>query len=825
MIESHCPSRETLEQLMLGKLRGPQAEALEDHLLSCDSCSQAMDTHELNDPVLAALSNPDPFQGDEDYIQAAIERAKTLTTEDVSTPTLQETVAFGQESTDAVSATPNREELDFLAPPKQADEIGRLGNYRVLEVLGIGGMGVVFRAEDLQLKRQVALKVMKPEVAANHDAKQRFLTEAQATAAIEHDHIVTIHQVGEDAGVPFIAMRYLKGESLQSRLKREKKLPPEDVVRIGRQIASGLAAAHQRGLIHRDIKPDNIRLEANTGRVKIVDFGLVRNTAADVELTQTGVVMGTPKYMSPEQAEGRPVDHRSDLFSLGSVLYNLASGNAPFEAENVNATLVAVARDPAVPIQDVNPELDPCLCELVMQLLEKDREQRPPSAEEVAGRLEDIQENVASTAKSPESTVAYSGGRSEGESAGGGNDRNALQRGFSGEAADTSWNGIMKTVVILAIILGLSSLVYLAISSNFKIETPHGTLVIQIDSDKYVTSVQRKIVTIKNIETNEEFKIALDGKETTKGDLEPGSYKFALETDSGLKTLTDRFEISQDGKTVVQVSAAPAMIGDAQDVASNENPRQSAKSASGKQNAETADSRGENWALEFDGKDDHVVVSDFDLTSKKPLTIELLLTANSLPTRTRTIIETGYFLNLYSLSRIYGAQMILQERKSVDRKSKVAPALYVKRHVAGVFDGSTLQLFVDGVRQDNDLVWWTGEKEVKIAEPIDPVETNSLSRVIIGGSGPEYPTPKFFHGIIDEVRISNVARYTKDYTPEKRFSKDEHTLALYHFDEGVGDVSKDSSGNNHHGKIIGAKWVRVDDELKVIASTNGSQKD
>src|SRR5262249_7079741 len=160
-----------------------------------------------------------------------------------------------------------------------------LGPYRVLKVLGAGGMGVVFHAEDPQLQRAVALKVVLPALAASASARERFLREARAAAAIEHDHIVTIHQVGEDRKLSFLQMQSLGGESLEDRLKREPKLPAAEVLRIGREVAEGLAAAHEGGLVHRDIKPANIWLEGNRGRVKILDFGLARAVADDAHLT------------------------------------------------------------------------------------------------------------------------------------------------------------------------------------------------------------------------------------------------------------------------------------------------------------------------------------------------------------------------------------------------------------------------------------------------------------------------------------------------------------------------------------------------------------
>jgi predicted Zn finger-like uncharacterized protein len=205
---------------------------------------------------------------------------------------------------------------DFLTPPQGPDELGRLGKYRVLKVLGHGGMGVVFQAEDPKLKRTVAIKAMLPTLAASASAGQRFLREAEAMAAVEHDHVVRIYQVDEDRGVPFLAMEFLKGEPLDSRLKREEKLPIPEVLRIGREVAEALAAAHATGLIHRDIKPGNIWLEAPRTRVKILDFGLARAAQQDAGLTQQGAIVGTPAYMAPEQARGEKIDARCDLFSL-----------------------------------------------------------------------------------------------------------------------------------------------------------------------------------------------------------------------------------------------------------------------------------------------------------------------------------------------------------------------------------------------------------------------------------------------------------------------------------------------------------------------------
>jgi serine/threonine protein kinase len=276
---------------------------------------------------------------------------------------------------------------DFLAPPQNSDELGRLGPYRILKVLGQGGMGVVYHAEDLQLHRPIALKVMLPAMASSPSAQQRFLREARAAAMIEHDHVITIYQVGEDRGVPFLAMPLLKGESLDERLKREGQLPPAAVLRIGREVAEGLAAAHERGLIHRDIKPSNIWLEGERGRVKILDFGLARGTEENLHLTQTGAILGTPAFMAPEQANGKPVDGRTDLFSLGCVLYRMCAGRLPFQGKDAISTLMAVTTEDPTPLAQLNPALPPQLCRLVKMLLEKSPDKRPTSARIVAKTL------------------------------------------------------------------------------------------------------------------------------------------------------------------------------------------------------------------------------------------------------------------------------------------------------------------------------------------------------------------------------------------------------------------------------------------------------
>ena len=249
------------------------------------------------------------------------------------------------------------EDTVWLAPAQQPDEIGRLGGYRVLKELGRGGMGAVYQAEDPKLKRLVALKVMLPRLAADASARRRFLREAQAMAAVHHDHVVTIYQVEEDNGVPFLAMEFLQGMPLDKWLKDGRKPNLAQILRMGREIAEGLAAAHARGLIHRDVKPGNIWLDSDhKGRVKILDFGLVRVGTDDVHLTHSGAIVGTPAYMSPEQGAGQKVDARTDLFSLGCILYRFCTGAMPFAGDTTMALLTALAIADPKPVRELNPD-------------------------------------------------------------------------------------------------------------------------------------------------------------------------------------------------------------------------------------------------------------------------------------------------------------------------------------------------------------------------------------------------------------------------------------------------------------------------------------
>jgi len=287
--------------------------------------------------------------------------------------------------------TPTPPAYPFLLPALEAGELGRVGNYRVLKLLGQGGMGMVFAAEDIALHRSVALKMMNPALSLDPiNGTQRFLREARALASINHRNLVSVHQAFQERGNVFLVMELLEGESLENWLHRSRRHTARDIARVGKEIADGLAVLHVAGLVHRDIKPANIWVESGGGHVKILDLGLVRLIHDDTQLTEVGMILGTPAYMSPEQVRARAVDHRSDLFSLGCVLYALCTGRQPFQADTPMAQAAALAADEPTPVHEVNPKIPQLLSELIAGLMAKNPDHRPDSAAEVAARLRAI---------------------------------------------------------------------------------------------------------------------------------------------------------------------------------------------------------------------------------------------------------------------------------------------------------------------------------------------------------------------------------------------------------------------------------------------------
>lgn len=280
--------------------------------------------------------------------------------------------------------------LDFLDPPSNEGELGTLGHYRIIDQLGKGGMGFVFRAEDTRLQRSVALKVMNRKIAATPNSRARFISEARAMAAVHHDNVATIFEVGELNKTPYMAMEMLKGSTLE-KFKGEATRPSySQIIQFAKEMARGLAAAHSQGIVHRDIKPANMWIESDSDRIKILDFGLALASTPVDQLAGRGAVIGTPGYLSPEQARSEPLDDRSDLYSVGVVLYELATGELPLQNKSVAGQLIAILSKPPRPLRELNPDIPKPLADLIHKLLRKEPRHRISSAANLEKELDRV---------------------------------------------------------------------------------------------------------------------------------------------------------------------------------------------------------------------------------------------------------------------------------------------------------------------------------------------------------------------------------------------------------------------------------------------------
>ncbi len=288
----------------------------------------------------------------------------------------------------------------------------RLGTYEIQSPLGAGGMGEVYRATDTKLGRDVALKVLPGEMAKDAERLGRFRREAKVLAQLDHPNIVTIYSVEECDGVHFLTMQLVEGLPLD-RLICQNGLPVEQIVEIAEALADALSAAHEKDIVHRDLKPANVMV-TNQGRVKVLDFGLAKDIRAsnlgDATLTsdsrtQVGVVMGTPAYMSPEQTSGRPLDHRTDIFSLGVLLHEMATGRRPFEGNSSAELVSAILRDAPPSVTEKRPDLPSDLARIIRRCLEKDPRHRLQTARDVSNEFRDLARTIAGPASIPTSTA------------------------------------------------------------------------------------------------------------------------------------------------------------------------------------------------------------------------------------------------------------------------------------------------------------------------------------------------------------------------------------------------------------------------------------
>ena len=507
--------------MLLGQISEKRLDELSIHLETCPYCLQIAESVSADDKLTNAIQSTS-FDDEEDPLaDRVIEQGKAIFHQRMSERSAAETIRSSDTDTRHLGRNdtpPPKLNLDFLEAPELPDEIGRLGHFRILEVLGHGGMGIVLRAEDTKLARDVALKVLWPDRRTTKEIQLRFIREAKAMAAIKQENVVSIFSVEDASNYPFLVMELLHGKTLADRLTSSRSLEQLEIARLGKEIASGLDAAHSQRVIHRDLKPENIWIE-DSGRVKLLDFGLARSD--DVDLTHTGQMIGTPKYMSPEQAHGNRVDERSDLFSLGSVLYHMTTGKPPFQSSNIASTLVAISQVDYRPVELVRSGLKKELAHLIRQLLSKDPNDRPTSAGKVAKTLARIEHTTAND-KLPQI-----------------------------EAEATNWSvrkrrtSSKKSTVprIFTICAGFVLMAVLA-TVVFIFSTRQGEVIVELSSDV-------KIEKIKIDGNSVEFTQG-DSPSTIKFHVDPGGHELKLVTDSGVVLMTSldtKPLVVQAGKT------------------------------------------------------------------------------------------------------------------------------------------------------------------------------------------------------------------------------------------------------------------------------------
>jgi serine/threonine protein kinase len=397
----------------------------------------------------------------------------------------------------------------YVDPAQAEDELGRVGEYRLLKQIGSGGMGIVFEAEHAQTNQRVAVKLMNPMLAANPEAAYRFRRESLAAAELKHENIVRISEVDQTSSIPYLVMELLQGESLAHRLRTQTRLPAAKIIEYSIQIAEALQFAHQHGLLHRDIKPDNIWIDGNE-IVKLLDFGLARTIDDQTGLTQTGAILGTPKYMSPEQAKGHSVDQRSDLFSLGSVMYEMLFGRPAFDRENFYSTIIAVANEDITSVDSDSFSDHNQLHQLVAQLLKKDPKQRIESAAALKKKLQAIDPDQIPVATSP--------------SNGKGN----------------VWKSVLLGFAAASILFVLSLIIY--------VQTDRGTLVIDASDDVEV-SIINQTIKIRELGSEKEYQLSVGTNR-----LPSGAYEIVV-TDpaTGLELSTTHFSLKRGDRQLVSV--------------------------------------------------------------------------------------------------------------------------------------------------------------------------------------------------------------------------------------------------------------------------------
>ena len=534
----NCPDATILEDFLLGRLEPPTLSECESHVAECQSCHETLrglNSHDtLSEHVAGAFLGSDSFlteAEDSEQVHGLVDRLLEQTGSNAPPrshgPKLSATEA-------EILADRAAEVLRCVTPADDDQKtLGSIGDYQLIRLLGSGSTGVVFQAIDQKLDRTVALKVLRPSLGSV--ARDRFIAEARLAASIEHPNVVTIYQVGQHDRLAFIAMQWLPGETLEAKLNATVTMDEADVRSISAQVAAGLQAAHDRQLVHRDIKPANVWISDESEEVKILDFGLARIVDDDPGLTATGMLAGTPNFMSPEQTKGHELDGRSDLFSLGCMMYRMATGKLAFGATSILGTLQAIQHEQPTPPKRVNAEISDDLSDLTMSLLEKQPANRPESASQFMTMLKTDRKEwpiQVGSYDAPASNIAHQANPKPGD---GGHTGSGRSRWYRRIAA-----------VIATGLIGAAA--FLFSPQIIRIATDQGELVVESED---------KDVEVQILQDGNVIRV-LDTKTKNSFNIESGDYQIkATGEESSFEVTPDQLTMKRGQQAIVVVTERP----------------------------------------------------------------------------------------------------------------------------------------------------------------------------------------------------------------------------------------------------------------------------